>query len=273
MTKFNMEKAWEGALSLIRANMGLLWVLAGLFFFLPSLGGSMMLPAELTTTGSESPEEMLAIMSGYFRDAGPIMLGMSLIGAVGTLGMIVLFTDRSRPTVQDALKIGLTRVIPYLLVSVLAFVGLFFAAMLLVGIPQAVGASIMLALTLPLLFALAAYVMVKISLASAVIVAENQINPILAFRRSWMVTKGNSLRLFLFYMLLVVPYVILIALMGGLFGMVGNVVAGETGQLFASSAASSVLAGAWGTLSAAITASIYGQLSGRADRDVSETFG
>ena len=52
------------------------------------------------------------------------------------------------------------------------------------------------------------YVMVKFSLTAPVIVMEHQLNPVRALARSWHLTRGNSLRLFGFYLLFVFGYML-----------------------------------------------------------------
>ena len=120
--------------------------------------------------------------------------------------------------------------------------------------------------------ALAIYAMIKISLVPAVIVAESTANPLTAIRRSWRLTKGNSLRLLLFYALLLIPYVIIAALVGGLFGAIGSLAAGDQGRLFVGDAAGAVIGALWVALAAAITAALYEQLESRPAPDLIKTF-
>jgi uncharacterized membrane protein len=48
------------------------------------------------------------------------------------------------------------------------------------------------------------YIAVKFSQIRAVIAAENQLNPIEVLSRSWQITKGNSLRIFSFLLIVVI---------------------------------------------------------------------
>jgi hypothetical protein len=269
--KISMEKAWERALALLRGNTELLAVLAGLFFFLPGFAGVFFVKQPQVAQGM-SAEQTLALLEAYALSILPYMLVVTAIGAAGRLAMMVLFTDRSRPTVGEALKRSIALVVPYLLVWLIVGMVIGILAVLLVDAPARAGAPVVPAITFPLLVALAFYAAIKISLAAAVIVAERNPNPIGVIRRSWRLTKGNSLRLLAFYALLFVPYMVIALLAQGMFGAIGAIVGGAEGQLFVGGAAGALVSAAWGALSTAIIAALYEQLSGRSDIDTARTF-
>jgi hypothetical protein len=260
--KISMERAWDRALTLLKGNKDVLAILAGLFFFLPGFAGVFFMGEQPQVAETMSPQEMLRILEAYFESILPYIAVVSLVAAVGRLAILVLFTDRARPTVGEALKRGLIGVVPYIAATLIVGLALSLLAVLLVVGPAKAGAPAVSILTGPLMLALGIYVSIKISLVPAVIVAERTANPVAAIRRSWRLTKGNSLRLLLFFALLLIPYVIIAALAEGLFGMIGSLAAGQQGQLFVGGAASSLVGALWGALSAAITAALYEQLSG-----------
>jgi hypothetical protein len=270
--KISMEKAWERAVALLKGNKDVLAILAGVFFFVPGFAGVFFLGTPPQVVQGMSPEQILPLFETYFVSVLPYLIVVAFIGAIGRLAMLVLFTDRSRPTVQEALRRGVIGVLPYILATLLVGMALALLAAVLVIAPSKLGAGVVTLLTGPLLIALIIYASIKISLVPAVIVAESATNPLAAVRRSWRLTKGNSLRLLLFYVLLVVPYVIIAALAEGLFGAIGAVVGGAQGQLFIGGAASSLVGAVWGALSAAITAALYEQLAGRPEGEVARTF-
>jgi hypothetical protein len=173
--------------------------------------------------------------------------------------------------VQQALNRAAVGVVPEVAVMLIAGLALALVAAILVGAPVQAGARAVLLLTIPLAVAVAIYVSIKLSLVPAVIVAERTANPLTLIRRSWRLTKGNSLRLLLFYALLFIPYMVIAVLAQGLFGAIGSLIGGQQGQLFVGGAASSLVGAAWGALNAAILAALYEQLSGRAERGKAET--
>lgn len=260
--KMSMERAWERAVALLKGNVDVLVILAGVFFFVPNFAGVFLLGAQPHVTEGAAPEEVLQLFENYFISILPYLIVVAFIGAIGKLAMLVLFTDRSRPTVQEALKRGVIGLLPYILASLIVGFVLALLAAVLVILPTRLGAPVVTLFTGPLLAALAIYASIKISLVPAVIVAEHTTNPITAIQISWRLTKGNSLRLLLFYVLLFVPYIVVAALAQGLFGVIGSIAGGPQGQLFVGGAASSLVGAAWGALGAAIVAALYEQLSG-----------
>ncbi|HEX7710144.1 MAG TPA: hypothetical protein VF418_04335 [Sphingomonadaceae bacterium] len=269
--KISMERAWDRAITLLKGNTDVLAILAGLFFFLPGFAGVFFLGQQPQIAQGMTPEQMMPLLQAYLISIMPYILVVTVIGAIGRLAMLVLFTDRSRPTVQEALKRGLIGVLPYILATAIVAVAMSLVAALLVIAPAKAGAMAIAGIGIGLTIVLAIYVSIKVSLIPAVIVAEHTLNPLTAIRRSWRLTSGNSLRLLLFYALLLIPYVIIAALAEGLFGMVGALVGGPQGQLFVGGAASSLVGALWGALTAAITAALYEQLSG-SPRTAATTF-
>lgn len=260
--KIGMERAWDRAVTLLKGNKDVLAILAGLFFFLPGFAGVFFLGEQPQIAQGMTPEQMVPLLQAYFLSIMPYLLVVTVVGAIGRLAMLVLFTDRSRPTVQEALKRGLLGVVPYILVTVIVAIAFSLVAAILAIAPAKAGAMALAGIGVGLLIVLAIYVSIKVSLSPAVIVAEHTLNPLTAIRRSWQLTRGNSLRLLLFYLLLVIPYVIIAALAEGLFGALGALVGGSQGQLFVGGAASALVGALWGALISAITAALYEQLSG-----------
>lgn len=267
--KISMERAWERAVTLLRGNKDVLAVLAGLFFFLPSFV-ELFFGGEPTVTEGMTLQQALPAFENYAISILPYLIVVTIVGAAGRLAMLVLFTDRSRPTVLEALKRGAIAVVPYMLVMLIVWLALSVAAAVLVGAPAKAGITPVAAIAFALLAVLTVYVLVKLSLVPAVIVAERTANPLTVIARSWRLTRDNGLRLFLFYALLFVPYFIIAALAEGLFGAMGTAIGGDQGQLFVGGAASSVVAALWGALNAAIIAALYEQLSGRSGRSLAE---
>lgn len=270
--KISMERAWDRALTLLKGNKDVLAILAGLFFFLPGFAGVFFMGPEPQITQTMSPQQALPLLERYFMSILPYVAVASLVNAVGSLAMLVLFTDRARPTVGEALKRALMGVLIYIAATLIVGMALSLLALLLVVAPAQAGAPAVSLLTFPLLMALTVYALVKVSLVPAVIVAEHTANPLAAIRRSWRMTKGNSLRLLAFYVLLAIPYLIIAALAGGLFGMIGTLVGGQQGQLFVGGAASALVGALGGALAAGITAALYEQLSGSSERGNAATF-
>ena len=110
---FDSNRAWQQATAALRANRELLLALAGVFFMLPSLAFSLLYPQPVPPAGADQ-QAMMAMALDYYSRSLPFMLPVLLLQAAGTLGMLTLLTDRSRPTVGQAIRTGARSVLPYL---------------------------------------------------------------------------------------------------------------------------------------------------------------
>ena len=131
---FDSNLAWKQASASIGANREVLLALAGVFFVLPSLAFALFFQQPQPVAG-QSQAKMMAMMQNYYLTALPFIIPMALVQAAGTLAMLALFTDRSRPTVGEAIRQGAAGVLPYI------------AAQLLLGLGIGLAGGTMLALT------------------------------------------------------------------------------------------------------------------------------
>ena len=100
--RFDSNQAWKDAASAVSANRDVLLALAGVFFVLPSFTFTVFYPQPEPPAGA-TPEQLFDLMGAFYRQAWPVLLAMAAVQMVGTLAMLALFTDRSRPTVGQAL--------------------------------------------------------------------------------------------------------------------------------------------------------------------------
>jgi membrane-anchored glycerophosphoryl diester phosphodiesterase (GDPDase) len=115
------------------------------------------------------------------------------------------------------------------------------------------------------------YLFTKFSLLAPVIAIEGNLNPLAALKRSWQLTKGNSLRLFLFYALLLVAIIVVAIVFSMIVGLVLAVVGGQV-LVWGQGIVASALNAAWATLFLAILAGAHRQLAGTSTERLSETF-
>ena len=135
------------------------------------------------------------------------------------------------------------------------------------GLPVLVFALVML------LFALAAYLVVKLSLTMPVIVIDKVLNPFAALTRSWRLTRGNSFRIFLFYLLLALIYLVVATVFGGGIVLIATLAAGEgTLSLVITAVVSGLLGAAASLILTAILAAIHRQLAGSSPEALGATF-
>lgn len=273
--KFSMSEAWRDATVMMSANREVLLIVAGLFFLLPSLVPVLAMPEMLSVQDAiiADPENASAMINDLFATWGWTLLivgiGLVLWQIVGYLALLALLRDTSRPTVGEALKAGLRGLLPALgfyVILAIALIVLFVVVGVIASASAVLGVILMLAC-----FVLLIYVMVKLSLVLAVIAIESTANPIAAMARSWQLTKGNSLRLFLFFLLIVIVYLVVSIVVGGVLGALVFAL-GTTTALVVNGAISGILSAAFTVVLVAVVAATHRQLSGPSAAAVSETF-
>lgn len=268
---FDSNRAWKEASAAIVANREVLLALAGVFFVLPSIAFSLFFPQPEPAAGA-TPEQALAVMREYYLAAAPYFIPIALVQMGGTLAMLTLFTDRSRPTVGEAIKQGFVAVIPYFVAQLILGMGLGLAAVLLLSLAALTGVAAIAVIVGIALAVAAIYVGIKTSLVAPVVAVEHQRNPVAALRRSWALTKGNSVRLALFYLLVAIVFILVVSIAMALVGVVlALLVGGETARIIAA-VVSAVLGAVFTLYFVAILASAHRQLAGPSVAAVSATF-
>ena len=269
--KFDMGRAWSEATAMLGANKELLAVIAGIFIFLPNLALAMLVPEMMTGPTQVDPENPGAAIQAFYAENGLWFFILAIVQSVGTLALLALLNDR-RPTVGEAIRIGFVTLIPYLVAQIIMVLGLGIVLVLPVVLASSLaGAAV--AVVLGLLATVAfVYVMVKVSLVSPEMVIGSNLNPIAALRNSWRLTKGNSLRLFAFYLLLLIGVIVIAAVIGMVSGLFVALLGQNAAGLLVGGALNGVLAAIWSVLIVCVIAAVYKQLAGPSTAAVSETF-
>lgn len=271
--KLEMNRAWNKAIALIGANKDVLFVVAGVFFFLPYLALMLAVP-ELagSTMGPESadPEAALQQMGALYASFWWMIVLLSLIQAAGMLGLMALLADHRRPTLGEALKIGALKTLPYVAAYLLVGLALGLLIVLVIASASAAGAGVAVLLTLVAMI-LALYAAVKFSLVPAILVKEDISNPLAALARSWKITKGNSVRLFFFYFLLVLVMIVIMMVLSVVTGLVLALLGGSA-VVFGTALLSAAINAVWVTLFLAVIAAVHDQLGGTGSAEIAETF-
>jgi hypothetical protein len=240
-SKLDMGKAWSQATGLIGANRDTISAIAGLFFFLPSFAAALLVPEAGTSVPVSGPaasgnpqvamQQALDQIMALYADNWVVLVAVSVAGFVGSLSLLALLTDRGHPTVGEALGTGVRSIPAYLAAQVAC--GL--AAGLVIALPLALLAAFappaVLALAGLALVVLVIYLAVKFSLIAPVIAIDAVRNPLAAIARSWRLTRGNSLRIFGFIVLLLAVMVIIAALVQGVLMLVLAAIGGEVARI------------------------------------------
>lgn len=272
--KFDMGRAWNDAIALLTGNKDVVLVVAGVFFFLPYFALMLFIPQEMAALqdpGAQAdPEKMMEMLSGFYASYWWAFVVLGLLQAVGMLGLMTLLTDRRRPTLGQALVMGMKYLLTYIGAQLLQGMLIGLLIVIPIGLAAAAG-SVGLAVLLGLVAVIAAiYLFVKFSLSTPVIAVEQTANPISALGRSWQLTKGNSLRIFAFYALLFVAFMVV----GGVISIVVGVVfalMGSEAAMIGNGFVSALMNAVYAALFAGILVGIHRQLAGDGTT-VSEAF-
>lgn len=275
LMKLEMGNAWSDAVSLVRNNLELVAIVAGVFVLLPQIVTAIFVPEYITGTNQVNPEDALASLMEIYSDIFIWVLFLTVLGAIGSLSLLALLKDE-RPTVGDAIKTGAKTLFPYLAGQFLLMVGM----LIVIGVPAALAfgladmldvPAVGLLILLPAFLAIA-YLSIKFSLFAPAMVLDGIRSPIEALKASWRATKGNSLRLVAFFFLIFGAAIIVLIIYSMITGLL--IAALGTGSI-----ASIVLAvnqgligSVWSVLSVAVLSAVYRQLSGPNTDTISETF-
>lgn len=269
--RFDSNRAWKEASAAVSANRELLLALAGVFFLLPSFAINLLVPQFKPEPGAD-PRAMLTQMSGFYDQALPYILLVGAIQLVGTLAILTLCTDRSRPTVGHAIGRGAIGALPcfgaQLLIGLLGGT----AVMALVLIGGATGSVPVTAILMLVGICLFVWLWSRFSLVAPVVAVERNYNPLTALTRSWALTRGNGGRLLLFFFLLILAFVIVAGIILGLVGiLLAITLPGEPARMVAAFLSSALTAGFVLYFIAALAAA-HRQLAGPSAETAAQTF-
>jgi hypothetical protein len=277
--KLDMGKAWTQATGLIGSNRDTIGAIAGLFFFLPSLALALFAP-ELVNPQPAAPagadpqvamQAALDQMSKAYTDNWALFLALTIVQFVGSMSLLALLTDRGRPTVGEAMGIGIRSIPTYLAAQILSALAVGLAVGIPLGIVAAAGSPVAVVLVGFALVLVGAYLFVKFSLIAPVIAIDGVRNPVTALQQSWRLTKGNSFRIVAFVLLLFFTIGIIAALVSGIFGLIfsalGSQIA-DIGNGLVSAAVNTLI----GVIFLVVIAAVHRQLSGQSPEGLAQTF-
>lgn len=272
--QLEMNRAWNDAVRLLKRNRDVILVVAGVFFFLPYFAFMLIAPDPLAGVDPAAPlpaEEMFARLSQFYSQLWWVFLLIAIVQAIGMLGLLALLTDRRRPTVAEALKIGAIKVLPYIVAYFLLALGIAVAMLALASVAAVSGAEWLVVLIVLLGLIVWVALFVRFSLVGPVMVKEGVTSPFAALGRSWTLTGGNGWRLFAFYALLFIAMLVVTmvasALFALLFGLFGSEMA-RAGDALVTSLANA----AWATIFLAVLSAVHDQFAGPSPAALSDTF-
>lgn len=278
--KLDMGRAWTLATGLIGANRDTIGAIAGLFFFLPSLITAIFVP-ELANPQSAAPpsgadpdaamQALMSQMTAVYAANWPLLLGVLVIQFVGSMSLLALLTDRGRPTVGEALGTGIKSIPAYLAAQIISSLGAGIAAGVPFGIIAAVAPPAVTVIAGLVLLIAIIYMFIKFALIAPVIAIEGERNPIAALKRSWQLTKGNSLRILLFLFLLMFTIGIIATLVSAVLTLILSAL-GEPVATIGTNVVSGLVNALVTVIFLVVTVAIHRQLAGPSSEALAETF-
>lgn len=273
--KLDINQAWSDTLNLIQANIGVVAIVAGVFFFLPYFALVLFMPDMAQSMALEpNPDDPAAAFDQVMALYADIWLPMLLVfiaQAIGTLALLALLRAEARPTVGEALKIGVVGLLTYIAANIVLYIVIGIVVGAVMGIAIASG-IVALAVILGIVFFVGfIYIAIKFSLLAPVIAIDNVYNPIKALARSWRLTKGNSLRMLAFYVLLIIALLVVSLVLGLIVALIFGL-AGDEIALIGGGMINSALNAVYVVLMLGVLAAVHRQLAGPDAAAVSEDF-
>lgn len=290
--RFDGNLAWQQAVRLFSTNKELLLVLAGVFFFLPGVASALFLGdmqtqvmRDISTVDSHDTRAMMAAMGAMYGKMGPYVAAMVLVQTVGTMAMMALLTDAARPTVGQAIAMGIARlptllgVLALMLLGYLVSAAVFGVAIMLIAAAASAasgtaGAGVAIAMGMGLFVAFMLVALTRLSVTLPVIMIDQMRHPLRAMRRSWALTRGSTAPLLGFYLMLFVAYMVIALVLYMVATAPISLITdkGSTGFYTASGIVSGLIGGAASALGTTILCAVHGQLGGAGRETLSETF-
>ena len=263
--KFDMNRAWEEGVRLLRTNRELVLVLAGLFLFLPPFALGIFSPETLSAPAIENTETAQAEMMAFVSRNGVGLLFVQILQALGFLSLLALFARR-RPTVGQAIKTGAIELLPLIAAQVFVTITLVaLGGMAVAAVAAAAGQGAAFIVVL-IVLAIALIVLARLVALAPLLVFEQRLNPFAAMVDSWRLTKGHGRRIFIFLLLVGIALTIVSLLVGGLIALLTALIGNAEVANLLSSALSALFGAVWLSLIVALLAAIFSQLtSGRSD--------
>lgn len=269
--RFDSNRAWQEAAAAVSGNRDVLIALVGVFIVVPAFAIAVLLPMPEPQPGT-APEAILDLIANHFRTHWYYYVVAGLLNTIGTLALLALFGHASRPTVGEAIRRGLAATPSGIAVQLIQ--GLVLTSVVL--LPSAVlgvGGTGFAVLGLLLGLGAAAWLWVRLGLASPAIVVEGQRNPFAALQRSLVLTRGNGGRLLLFLALLVVAFVVAMQLIQVAATLITQGLAGAEAAKLVGALVAAVLQGVMTAYVVAALSASHRQLAGPERPDFPQVYG
>ncbi|MDN3646199.1 hypothetical protein QWY75_08265 [Pontixanthobacter aestiaquae] len=270
--KFDLDKAWNEAVTMLRSNLDVLSVVAGVFYFLPSLALTLLIPTAEIEAAAQDPERFQAAMGALLGQYWPVMAAYFVATVIGSLTLYALLGKAHRPTVGEALKIGLTACIPYI-AAMLLFVFAITIVSAAINVIGALSGVTAIAIVMTIIsIAVIIFISMRFLLVGPIMAIEQNYNPISALLRSWKLVKGNTRKVTIFMLLVGAAVIVIYIVTAAIIGLFAALLGSGQAALWVEGILSGLLGAAISTIILTIYIAIHRQLAGDPPQTLSDTF-
>lgn len=269
--KLDSNRAWKDASRNVSRNREAIVAVAGVFFLLPQLVLALFFPQPEPAVGM-SEAQIMDLLQGYYLATLPALLPMVFCQALGTVTLLTLLSHAARPTVGEALRHSLSGVLTYLGAQILLGLAIGFGGGLVLSLLALSGIRALVVAGLLLVLVAVAGIVLRVSLSAAVVAIEGERNPMRALRRSWALTAGSGWRLFSFYALVFVAFLVIQMVLGIVIGIPVAMLGGSYGAQIATALVSAMLNALMAVYLVAIVGAVHLQFAGAPVEQERRTF-
>ena len=236
--KLSYDAIWQDILGMLKAHADIIFVVAGIFMFVPTLAQAIYLaPPPM----DRFDQQAMRSLAEYYEANIVPLLALRLVTLLGAGTLLALFLHPSRPTVGNAIGAA-ARMLPALFLASLLEQLMMIGGLFLFIVPGL-------------------YVIARTAVSDAAIMAEDIGNPVRAIARSFALTKGLGWQVFgLVAILAVVTWIASSALVA-IIGIPTQLLLPEGGALIARNVLSAVTPTAIMLVFVLLSASFYRALS------------
>ena len=273
---FDLNAIWTRGIDLVRDNLSLLVVIAGVFLLLPTVAMYLFIPDMQTFADPTADPDIVAARMG--EALGPLIGGGLVAGIIqfAGYGAMIALMSNERPTVGESIATGF-KIVPSTLVVMLVFMLAYVIGGVIVMIPFAIISGVagspalgMIGVIPVLLYVI--WLMARLSMTMPALVLEDSLNPFKAMGRSIALTGPKQWQIMLFWVVLVVIFFVISLLFNGFFGVVAALMGTGTTAMLIVGLANGITGMASGVLICALSVAMHGQLAGQGASGIEETF-
>jgi hypothetical protein len=269
--KLDSNRAWKEASRNVSRNREALLAVAGVFFLLPQLALALFFPQPEPGVGMNE-QQIMELAQNYYISTLPAMIPLIVCQALGTLSLLSLLSHAARPTVGQALRLGLSGLGSYLGAQLLLGLGIGIVGSLVISVFALSGVAALAVAAMLAMILAAIAIALRVSLSGAVVAVEGERNPVRALRRSWALTSGNAWRLFGFYALFLIAFLVVLMIVSLMVGIPLQLMGGGFIANLLAALVSSGLNALMALYLVAIIGAVHSQLAGRTDEQERRPF-